>query len=230
MLARDFMSQNVVTVTPGAGVRDAARLMIEKHLGGLPVVTAEGDLVGMLTESDMLRRVEMGTERKRTRWAAFFADPDRVAREYVKSHGLKVHEVMSRPVVAVRDDATLAEVAETLARNRIKRVPVVRDGKVVGIISRRDFVRVLGQQEPAQTTEARDDAAIQSAILDKLREQSWLDTSYVGIAVKDAVVEATGFVSSAEQRDALRVLIEETPGVKGITDNLKVGMPARGWV
>jgi CBS-domain-containing membrane protein len=185
----------------------------------------------MLTASDLLRRVETGTERRASWFASFFADPDEMARRFAKSHGLKVHEVMSRHVVTVRDDVGLSDIADVLDRNKLKRVPVVRNGLVVGIVSRSDLVRVLSESRLGEPAESSGNVELQNAIWQRIRAQKWLDSSYVSITVTDGVVEAWGMVSSAEQKNALLVLIEEAGAAK-VEDHLKVGMPntAAGWV
>jgi len=232
MQAKEIMTRDVTTVSPSASVREAAKLMVDKRLSGLPVVASEGRLVGMLTASDLLHRVETGTERRSSWFANFFANPDDMARQYAKTHGLKAHEVMSRHVISVRDDASLSEVADVLDRNRLKRAPVVRDGRLVGIISRSDLVRVLSEASVGQPVAKSDDAALQNAIWQQIHKQKWLDSGYVSITVKDGVVETWGMVGSPEQRNALMVLIEETAGDARVEDHLNVGTPntAAGWV
>ena len=225
MQAKDIMTRDVTTVSPSATVREVAKLMASKRLSGLPVVSSDGRPVGMLTASDLLHRVETGTEKRSSWFTSFFSNPDDMARQYAKAHGLKAHEVMSRHVVSVRDDADLSEVADVLDRNKLKRVPVVRDGTLVGIISRSDLVRVLSEASVGQPIAKSNDAALQNAIWQEIRKQKWLDSGYVNITVKDGVVEAWGMVASAEQRNALLVLVEEAAGAAKIEDHLKVGTP-----
>jgi CBS domain-containing protein len=232
MNAKEIMTRDVATVTPDASVHEAARRMTEKRVSGVPVVAADGHLVGMLTASDLLHRVETGTEKQRSWFAKFIANPDQMARQYTKSHGLMVHEVMSRHVVSVREDANLSEVAEVLDSNRLKRVPVVKEGAVVGIISRGDLVRALSQVSVGKPVEKSDDATLQRNIIEQIRNQQWLDSAFLNITVKDGVVETWGVIPSADQRRALQVLIEEFAGVTKIEDHLKVGRPhmSGGWV
>lgn len=232
MQAKDVMTRDVTTVTPSADVREAAKLMAGKRLSGLPVVTSDGRPVGMLTASDLLHRVETGTEKRSSWFTSFFSNPDDMARQYAKAHGLKAHEVMSRHLISVRDDADLCEVADVLDRNRLKRVPVVRNGTLVGIISRSDLVRVLSEASVGQPAARSDDAALQKAIWQAIRNQKWLDSGYVNITVTDGLVEAWGMVASAEQRNALLVLIEEVAGAAKVEDHLAVGIPktTAGWV
>jgi CBS domain-containing protein len=232
MQAKDIMTRDVATVSPSANVREIAKLMASKRLSGLPVVTSDGRPVGMLTASDLLHRVETGTEKRSSWFTSFFSNPDDMARQYAKAHGLKAHEVMSRHVISVRDDADLSEVADVLDRNRLKRVPVVRDGSLVGIVSRSDLVRVLSEASVGQAIAPSDEAAVQNAIWQAIRKQTWLNSGYVNITVKDGVVEAWGMVGSQEQRNALMVLVEEAAGAARVEDHLKVGTPntAAGWV
>jgi CBS domain-containing protein len=232
MQAKDIMTRDVATVSPSATVREVAKLMASKRLSGLPVVSSDGRPVGMLTASDLMHRVETGTEKRSSWFTSFFSNPDDMARQYAKAHGLKAHEVMSRHVISVRDDADLSEVADVLDRNRLKRVPVVRDGSLVGIVSRSDLVRVLSEASVGQPIAPSDDAAVQNAIWQAIRKQTWLNSGYVNITVKDGVVEAWGMVGSQEQRNALMVLVEEAAGAARVEDHLKVGTPntAAGWV
>jgi len=232
MIASEIMTRDVTTVSPSASVREAAKLMVDRRLSGLPVVTSDGRPVGMLTASDLLHRVETGTEKRSSWFTSFFSNPDDMARQYAKAHGLKAHEVMSRHVISVRDDADLSEVADVLDRNRLKRVAVVRDGSLVGIVSRSDLVRVLSEASVGQPIATSDDAAVQNAIWQAIRKQTWLNSGYVNITVKDGVAEAWGLVGSQEQRNALMVLVEETAGAARVEDHLRVGVPSTtaGWV
>ena len=145
MKARDIMTRDVATVRPETSVRDIAALMMEKHISGVPVVDDDGTIVGIVSEGDLLHRTEVGTERKHKWWFRVFADSDAAAREYAKAHGRAAHDVMSRYVISVRDDAEVRDVADILDKQRIKRVPVVRDGRLVRTISRRDLVRELSR-------------------------------------------------------------------------------------
>ena len=225
MKAHEIMSRNVVTVTPTTSVHDVAKLMAEKRLSGIPVVAQDGSVVGIISESDLIRRAEIGTEPERKWWLSFFADPDELARQYRKTHGLKAGDVMSRPVVTVGEDADLSEIASTLESRKVKRLPVVRDGKLVGIISRADLVRALSQSQPVSRPMGSD-AELEKALLDKIRAQDWLDDTFLNVMVRDGVVELNGFIGSAEQRRALRVLIDELDGVHKVEDRLVIGSPS----
>lgn len=232
MQAKDIMTRDVATVSPDASVREAAKLMTDRRLSGLPVVTEDGRAIGILTASDLLHRIETGAERRPSWFSSFFARPDELARQYAKDHGRKVHEVMSRHVISVREDASLSEVADVLDRNGFKRVPVTRDGMVVGIISRGDLVRVLSQTSPSKAAPRSDDIELQRALLQQIRKQRWLDSGFVNITVKDGAVDVWGTVGSAEQHTALLVLVKEVAGNAVVQDHVKVGAleALPGWV
>lgn len=226
MKAHEIMSRSVVTVSPTTSVRDIAQMMAEKRISGIPVVAQDGSVVGMVSESDLIRRAEIGTVPERKWWLSFFGDPDALARQYRKTHGLKAGDVMSRPVVSVGEDADLSEIASILEKRNVKRLPVVRDGKLVGIISRADLVRALSQSQPDIARPMGSDTELERALMDKIRTQDWLDSTFLNVVVRNGVVELNGFIGSTEQRRALRVLIDELDGVHKVEDRLVVGSPA----
>lgn len=225
MKAHEIMSRSVVTVSPTTSVRDIAQMMAEKRISGIPVVAQDGSVVGMVSESDLIRRAEIGTVPERKWWLSFFGDPDALARQYRKTHGLKAGDVMSRPVVSVGEDADLSEIASILEKRNVKRLPVVRDGKLVGIISRADLVRALSQSQPDIAPPMGSDTELERALMDKIRTQDWLDSTFLNVVVRNGVVELNGFIGSTEQRRALRVLIDELDGVHKVEDRLVVGSP-----
>lgn len=228
MKAHEIMTKNVVTVGPTSSVREIAQLMTTHRISGIPVVSEDGTVVGIVSESDLLRRTEIGTETKRKWWLTFFSDPDSMAREYTKSHGLRAEDIMTRQVVSVAEHTELKEIADTLENRKIKRLPVLRDGKLVGIISRADLVRALSQAPVTKPTEPESDDALQRRLVEKMRAQDWLDDTFLNVSVRNGVAELRGFIGTAEQRRALRVLIEETTGIRQVDDQLTVGIPGMG--
>ena len=230
MKAQDIMTRDVTTVRPDTSVRDIAAVMMEKHISGVPVLTDNGKIIGMVSQSDLLHRAEVGTERKHKWWFRTFADSNALAREYAKAHGLKAQDIMSRYVVSIRDDAELRDVADILDSHRIKRVPVVQEGRLVGIITRGDLVRALSQVQISKAAKKIDNAALHKTLHDRIRAQSWLNDSYINVIVNDGVVELWGLVVSTDQHSALRALVEETDGVSRIEDKLSIGGPLRGTV
>jgi CBS domain-containing protein len=218
MRARDVMVSAVVTASPDTTVEGLARLMINLRISGLPVLDQDGRLVGMVTEGDLLRRVEIGTERHRPRWSEPFSSNSRLAAEYIKSHAKRVADIMTREVCSVKETATLGEIADLLEAKRIKRVPVVHDGKIVGIVSRADLLKVLASGG-AETADEEQDRTIRRQLLAELREQKWADAGEGRVVVTDGVVHLWGIVGSEDERRALRIAAENTPGVQGIEDH-----------
>jgi CBS domain-containing protein len=220
--ARDVMTSKVITVRPDAEVRDVARLLVQKGISGVPVMSAEGDLLGIVSEGDLLRRSEIGSERDRSWWLRFFATPDTLAKEFVKSHALKVADVMTREVISVEPDTPLRDIATTLEDHRIKRVPVVRDGNLVGIVSRANLVQALASLPAAAGKPGRtSDESIRRAIEDNLREQTG-GQDVINVVIQNGTVDLWGFVDSDAKKKAARVVAETTPGIRKVNDHLTV--------
>jgi CBS domain-containing protein len=219
--ARDVMTRKVLSISPETPVRTLATFLIDHRISAVPVVGAGGVPLGIVSEGDLLRRVEIGTEGKKAWWVAILADADDAARDFVKTHGLIAADVMTRGVIAVDPDAELTAVADLLERKRIKRVFVLDMGKIVGVITRSDIVRTLTRQ-PEPGTRRRPDAEIRDAIEAEIRKEDWAPLAFVSIIVSDGMVELTGAVGSAAQRDGLVVLAQRAEGVRSVKDHLIV--------
>ena len=230
MKACDVMTRNIVGIGRGAAVSEAIRLMLEKRISGLPVLDEAGKLVGILTEGDLLRRSETGTERHRPRWLEFLMGPGRIAGEYVRTHGRKVEEVMTRDVVSVTEDTPLDEVVELMERRRIKRVPVFGGGAMVGMLSRADLLRALARALDERPTTSHDDDEILRNIRAELAKAAWVPRDGIGITVTNGVVDLDGVILDEKEREALRVLAENTPGVRAVSDRLVWVEPISGTV
>ncbi|MGA9011717.1 MAG: CBS domain-containing protein [Acetobacteraceae bacterium] len=223
MRAIDVMTPNVITVDPDTLVQDLAKLLSERNISGAPVVDKTGGIVGIVSEGDLLHRSELGTERhtqkRRAWWLEHFASE--LARDYVKSHGRTVKDIMTRDVATVGEDTELAEIATLLETKRIKRVPVLRDGKIVGIVSRANLVRALA----AATTEApmpdADDRAIRARLLTELEKQPWATKLWAqDVIVNNGVVHLWfGSDEPEERRQAARVAAENVPGVRSVDEH-----------
>ncbi len=226
MRAMDVMTTPVITVDPDTTVRDLAKLLSERNISGVPVCEDGDRLVGIVSEGDLLHRVETGTERRlqkrRSWWLDSLAAEEAAARDYVKAHGQRVRDIMSREVISVADTTDLAEVAMLLETRLIKRVPVVRDGKLVGIISRANLVRALAttSSAPAIVADA-DDRTIRERLLQTLKGQRWANVWAADIMVRDRVVHV--WLSDDQppaERDALRVAAENVPGVRRVEEHI----------
>jgi CBS domain-containing protein len=227
MRAADVMTTDVITVDPDTTIQALATLLAERGISGTPVVDSSERLVGIISEGDLLHRSEIGTARRhrvrrRSWWLDHFASE--LARDYIKSHGRTVKDIMTRDVVTVSEDTDLGDVAALLEAKRIKRVPVVRDTKIVGIISRANIVRAVGATKGALAREGEgDDRTIRSRLLAELGREEWAKVWPEDIIVRDGVVHL--WVSSDESGDkrrALRVAAEAIPGVRGVEEHAVV--------
>ena len=226
MRARDVMTTDVITVDPDTTVQALATLLAERGISGAPVVDASGRLVGVVSEGDLLHRTEIGAARRhrvrrRSWWLDDYASAN--AREYIKDHGRTVRDVMTRDVVTVTEDTELADVAALLEAKRIKRVPVIRDGKVVGIISRANIVRAVGATKGARAPAGEDDdRSIRARLLGELGGEEWAKMIWPeDVIVRDGIVHF--WISDnepPEKREALRVAAESISGVRGIQQHL----------
>jgi CBS domain-containing protein len=228
MKVRDIMSTRVISIAPDAGILKAIRLMLQNHFSGLPVIDPSGALVGMVTEGDFLRRSETGTEHKRHRCLEFLLGPARLADEYVQTHARRVGDVMTREPVTIGEDAGLDEAVEIMERRRIKRLPVVRGGQVVGIVSRANLLHALVSLAVAAPPPVTTDVAIREALLAQFEKLTWAPAALVDPVVKDGEVALWGTITEEAQREALKVCAENIPGVKSVVSHLTWIEPMSG--
>ncbi|EIM30252.1 CBS domain-containing protein [Microvirga lotononidis] len=229
MIVEDVMATPVISVEPSATVAEAARLMLADRISGLPVTTRDGTLVGMISEGDLLRRGELGTDRKRSSWLEFLVGPGTLADEYVRTHGRKVEQVMSGDPVTTRRDAPLEEVVTAMGRHGIKRLPVLESRKVVGIVARSDVLRALARTMPTNASYCVTDDRIREAVLVKLDEQKW-GSKFIRVRVENGVVTLTGTIFDERERQAAKVVAENVPGVKAVVDQIAWIEPFSGMV
>jgi len=226
MQVRDVMTPNVISVEADESIVNAARLMLQNRVSGLPVVDAGGALIGVVTEGDFLRRGELGTARRRPKWLEFIVGPGRMAAEYVHESGRKVAEVMTPDPYTVGEDDSLEKVVELMERRRIKRLPVLRDGKLVGIVSRANLLHALASIARETPVPSGDDAAIRDRIMAALAKQRWAFA--VNVVVKNGVAEVWGTIMDERERQACIVTVENVPGVKQVHDHLVWVEPMSG--
>jgi CBS domain-containing protein len=223
MKASDIMVPDVITVGPDNSVQEVAEILLTRRISGLPVVDARGRLVGLVSEGDLLRRAESGTEHARSWWLKLLMGRETLAAEFVKEHARRVRDVMTHDVITVSPDTPVTDVASTLERNRIKRVPVVEDGRLVGIISRANLVQALaGMRRSVAADEPKSDSELRDALLSRLRSEPWAKTALVNVTVNSGAVDLWGIVDSEAEKQALRVAVEVTPSVRNVTNNVVV--------
>lgn len=230
MKAKDVMTRRVISISPDASILEAAHLMLQHRISGLPVVDPAGVLIGIVTEGDFLRRAETGTERRRPRWLEFVLGPGRAAADFTHSHGRKVEEVMSDSPYSVSEDTTLDEIVSLMERHRIKRVPVTRDAHLVGIVSRANLMRALISIARSAPPPAQSDLDIRSRIMTEMDTQKWAPVALVEVTVNKGVVDLWGTILDERERKALKVLAENVPGVKAVNDHMVGVEPMSGFV
>jgi CBS domain-containing protein len=230
MKAEDVMTRPVISVAASASVVEAIRLMLQHKISGLPVLDADGNRVGIVSEGDFLRRVETATLRRRPRWIEFFVGPGRLADEYVHASGRKVDEIMTPEIHAATEDTPLEEIVRLMERHGIKRVPVLRGRELVGIVTRANLMRALVRSAAAVPAAPTDDAGIRERLLGELKKQPWAPVGAIDVAVSDGVVTLSGVITDDRQRLALRVAAENIPGVKKVEDRLAWVIPEAGLV
>jgi CBS-domain-containing membrane protein len=230
MMASDVMTRNVISVAPDATIADAVALMLERNISGLLVVDHTGTLAGIVTEGDLLRRDELGTGRRRSWWLRLIASPGRQAADFTRTHGRKVSDVMTQDVIAVNADARLEEIVEQMEEHGIKRVPVLDDHKVVGVVSRADLLRALSVAAREHGAVSADDPTIRDRILETLAREPWTPRTTLNVTVVNGVVDIWGTISNDQERRAVCVIAENTPGVQKVIDHLVFVEPYTGTV
>jgi CBS domain-containing protein len=229
MRAADVMTPDPMCISPDASITDAIRLMLERRFSGLPVVDAGGSVVGIVTEGDLLRRAETGTQRKRARWIEFLMS-GRLATEYVQTSGRKVGDVMTPDVRTVTEDAPLEDIVHLMERHQINRVLVVRDGKLVGIVTRANLLHALATVAAETKPGPASDTSIRERLYADLKAQPWAPVGLINVVVRNGVVHLSGTLLDERHRGAIRVAAERIPGVKAIEDHLVWVDPISGMV
>ena len=230
MKAADVMVTNVITVGADAHVQDVARILLNARISGVPVVSSNGELIGIVSEGDLMRRAEAGTGRRRPWWLVLLTGKEVLAAEFIKEHSRKVSDVMSREVITAAPGTPLSEIANLLEKNAIKRVPIIDKSKLVGIVSRANLLQALASlsTNAAAATQAND-VEIREKVLTQLNAESWMRTSLINVIVQEGTVELWGVVDSALEKKAVRVAAEVTPGVRAVNDNLIIRPAHAGY-
>lgn len=219
MRAHQIMTRPVVTVTPETTIVDAANLMLQRHVSGLPVVDGGGKLVGVVSEGDFIRRSEIGTGRRRGRWLRFILGPGKSASDFVHEHGHKVGEVMTKSPLTITEDTALAEIVALMEKNNVKRLPVVRGDKVVGIVSRANLLQAVASLAREVPDPTADDDHIRNRVIDALEKNDWCPFG-LSVIVRDGIVHLSGVITEERARQAAVVAAENVEGVKKVHDHL----------
>ncbi len=218
LTARDLMTPDVVTVPPETPVVAVARLLAERGISAVPVLDAKGAVLGVVTEADLIRRLAGEEDEPPGFFARLFGDPGAAAERYARTHGVTAADVMTEHVVSVAPDATAQHIAHVMEQQGIRRVLVMQEGRLAGIVSRADLLRALVSPPAGEGGELADER-IRRAVLAAMRKESWADTFYTLVEVEGGIVTFHGFARSEQVARGLRVLAETVPGVKGVVDN-----------
>jgi CBS domain-containing protein len=221
MQARDVMTTHVVTISASATIRELADLLVKRGISAVPVVGPKGELVGIVSEADLIRRAELGTARLQSWWLRMLSGEHALAANFIKANAHKVSDVMVRNVITAEPDAPLGEVARLMERHAIKRVPIVHNRQLVGVISRANLVQAIATLDSKPHLQLNPtDTEIRDQITKRLENEPWAHASLLNVLVRDGVVDLWGIVQTAIEKDAVRVAAESTPGVRAVNDNL----------
>ena len=219
MRAHQIMTRPVFTVLPDATILEAANLMLERHISGLPVVDTAGKLVGIVSEGDFIRRSEIGTQRKRSRLLNFVLGPGQAATDFVHEHGCKISEIMTHDPVTITEDTPLDAIVALMEKNKLKRLPVIKGGQVVGIVSRANLLQAVASLARHIPDPTADDDHIRNRIIDALGKNSWCPNG-LNVIVRDGIVHLSGIITDDRSRQAAIVCAETIAGVKKVHDHL----------
>ena len=218
MRAHQIMTQKVITVGADTSIVEAVNTMLKHHISGLPVVDAAGKLVGIISEGDFIRRAEIGTQRKRGRWLTFLVGTDQIAADFAHEHGRKVGEIMTADPLTVTEDTPLEQIVQIMQSDNVKHLPVVRGNRLVGIVTRSDFLLAVADLARGAASPSADDDHIRSAVIATIEQAAWRPCR-LNVIVRDGVVSLSGVIKNDAARQAAIIAAENIPGVKKVHDH-----------
>lgn len=219
MRVREIMSRNVITIDADASVIDAIKTMLSHHISGLPVIDQDRALIGILSDGDFIRRVEVGTEKRRGRWLAMLAGANQVAVDFARQHGRKVRQIMSPSPITVEEETPLEQVVQLMESHGVTRFPVMRDRELVGMVTRTDFMTAVARLRVDQSSRPGNDDQIRAAVIAALADAPWRPAA-LNVSVHDGIVSLRGSVRSDNAHKAAIVAAENVGGVKRVEDLL----------
>lgn len=218
MRADQIMTQQVIAVGPDTSIVEAANTMLRHHIGGLPVVDPAGKLIGIISEGDFIRRAELGTQRKRGRWLQFLVSSDQIASDFVHAHGRKVGQIMTPDPLTIAEDTPLERIVQIMESGSVKRLPVMRGDRLVGIVTRTDFLAAVANLARNAPSQSADDEHIRNAVLAAIQQAPWRPYT-LNVTVADGIVSLRGVVKNDRARQAAIVAAENVAGVKKVDDH-----------
>jgi CBS domain-containing protein len=206
----DIMTREVLTVSPHATLKDVAQLLVANRVSGVPVVGVDGSVLGVVSEGDILRKEEGQRKSRIRRLTASLAEAQ------LKHNARDAGEAMTTPVVTIEPGAFVAEAARTMLDRGVKRLPVVHDGKLVGIVTRADLVRAFARGDDEIEREIREDVIVRS---------HWISPAAVQVEVHGGRVVLRGSVETPELADSVRYFVERVPGVVSVESRIRASAP-----
>jgi CBS domain-containing protein len=226
MKAVDVMVSKVITVGPDTSVHEIANVLLSNRISAVPVVDGNNNIIGIVSEGDLIRRVEAGTERRHSWWLELLGDRGQLARDYLKAHAIRAADIMTKAVIVASPDMPLAEIATLLERNRIKRVPIVDHGRLVGIVSRANLLQALAALRRDIVVERKvNDSVLRERIKTELIGHSLAYASQINVIVHDGMVELWGNADTQDEKNAIRVAAETVQGVRKVEDHIALNSP-----
>ncbi|MEA3189139.1 MAG: hypothetical protein QOD99_2969 [Chthoniobacter sp.] len=219
MRAHQIMTRKVIAVAAGAPIVEAANTMLQNHISGLPVIDEAGKLIGIISQGDFIRRAEIGTQRKRGRWLKFLLGPGKVASDFVHERGRKVGEIMTLDPLTVTEDATLEDIVQLMERHNVKRLPVMREGQLVGIVTRSNLLQAVAELAREIPDPTADDDHIRNRVITSIEKADWGPFG-LGVIVRNGNVHLSGVITNERSRQAAIVAAENVSGVKKVHDHL----------
>jgi CBS domain-containing protein len=228
MKAKHVMVSPVITGQADMTVREVAKVLSENRISAIPIVDDAGNVIGIVSEGDLIRRAEIGTQKHRSWWLLLFTSNVQLAEEYARAHARKVRDLMTHEVISVEPQTSLSAIAQLLERHHIKRVPVLESGKLVGIVTRGNLVQAIATA-PQKGHRPLGDEEIRTKIQKRLEAESWSNSAFINVTVSEGEVNLWGIVRSEAERNAVRVAAEGIAGVKDIKDHLALE-PLQHWM
>lgn len=229
MRAKDVMSDGVVSLRSDATLYEAAEMLVNCRVSAMPVLDKDNFMIGIVSEADLLQRPEVGAGPVAAGLLSQLADDAMATAVLEYAHSHNVVDVMSKNVVTADENASLAEVCELMTKHRIKRVPILREGSVVGIASRVDMLKALlspgrqvGLVRPPADAPSSADELLRRGVMAALEGQSWSVARHSEVVVKDGVAHLWGMVTAETMRQAYQTTAEKVPGIHSVENHMHI--------
>tara|TARA_R110002074_G_scaffold60375_7_gene146413 strand:- start:2638 stop:3348 length:711 start_codon:yes stop_codon:yes gene_type:complete len=220
MQAQDIMTKNVISAAADTTVEQITGLMMKNHISAVPILDSAGAIIGLISEGDLMRRVEGSGSTNKSWWLSLFAGSDNTAQDFIAMRGRRAKDIMTRKVEVVAPDTPVWEIARLLEEKRIKRVPVVDNGKIVGIVSRGNLMQALATAPTVTLDRSTSDRKKREIVLAALAQVPGLNPVHLNVVVEGGRVDVWGIAGSNAEEDAARVALDNIDGLGEVSVNL----------